>query len=223
MVSQATARASRVRPARSPSQPMPRTKQAVFTEFRKAEIVRAAGRVFADQGFDQATIAGIAEAAGIAKGTVYLYFPSKQHVYSAVLSRTAADLTRCARTAMAGEADVSGQVRAFVGATLDYFERNRDVLRLCGFEAGRALGRRDDAAPEPGAPFREPLMALEPVLEDAVRRRAIRKVRAGAAAVAVLDIVRGVASRRLINGSRKPLEKDVAFAFDLIWKGIGQR
>jgi len=223
MVSRATERASRVWPGRSPSESMPHTKKAVVTEFRKAEILRAAGRVFAEQGFDRATIAGIAEAAGIAKGTVYLYFPSKQHVYSAVLSRAAADLAHCARTAMAGDASLSGQVRAFVGGTLRYFEENRDVLRLCRFEAGRALGRLDAAAPEPGDPLREPLMVLESMLQHAMRRGAIRKGRARAAAVAVLDIVRGVASRRLIKGSRKPLEKDVAFAFDLIWKGIGQR
>jgi hypothetical protein len=48
-------------------------------------------------------------------------------------------------------------------------------------------------------------------------------VRAAAAAAAVLDLLRGVASRRLLEGSRTPLDEDISFAFDLTWKGLGLR
>jgi AcrR family transcriptional regulator len=223
MVSQATARVRRVRPERSLSQPAPRAKQDVVGEFRRSEILRAAGRVFAERGFEQATIADIAEIAGIAKGTVYLYYPSKQHIYSAALHRAATDLAVCARSAMAHETRVSGQVRAFIESTLRYFDGHRDVLRLCCSEAGRPCAQFDGPPGEAGDRFKEPVKALEPVLHRAVRCRALRRVRAAAAAVAVLDIVRGVASRRLLEGSRTPLDEDVAFAFDLTWKGIGRR
>lgn len=47
-------------------------------------ILRAATEVFAEQGFNSVTVAGIADRAGIGKGTVYEYFASKDDLLFAV-------------------------------------------------------------------------------------------------------------------------------------------
>ncbi len=60
----------------------PRTKEK---EVRTAEIEQAARKVFLSRGFQAATIQEIAEHAGIAKGTVYLYYKSKDDLYTALL------------------------------------------------------------------------------------------------------------------------------------------
>src|SRR5438045_7862535 len=62
-----------------------RTKKDVVTEFRTAGILEAARKVFAKKGFSDATVDDIALAAGVAKGTVYLYYSSKREVYFAAL------------------------------------------------------------------------------------------------------------------------------------------
>ena len=49
-------------------------------EARRQEILDAAIRLFDQAGYDQTTVQHIAQAAGVAAGTVYLYFPSKEHV-----------------------------------------------------------------------------------------------------------------------------------------------
>ena len=49
-------------------------------ETRRLEILDAAVRLFHDAGYDATTVSHIAAAAGVAAGTVYLYFPSKEHV-----------------------------------------------------------------------------------------------------------------------------------------------
>lgn len=59
-----------------------RTEQARAA--RREEILAAARRVFAARGFRGTTIADIAEGAGVALGTIYLYFPSKQAVFAAL-------------------------------------------------------------------------------------------------------------------------------------------
>lgn len=48
-----------------------------LTEQRKAQILAAASKVFAAKGFERATIADIAKAAGIAEGSIYNYFKNK--------------------------------------------------------------------------------------------------------------------------------------------------
>jgi AcrR family transcriptional regulator len=53
-------------------------------EARKAQIIAAAARVFANKGFTGTAIAEIAIEAGIGKGTIYEYFESKEDLFFAV-------------------------------------------------------------------------------------------------------------------------------------------
>ncbi len=55
------------------------------SEERKAQIVNAATTVFARQGFSDARMEDIAREAGLSKGTLYLYFKSKDDIIAAIL------------------------------------------------------------------------------------------------------------------------------------------
>jgi len=61
--------------------------QTRMKEARKAEILEAAGRVFAEQGYHSAKMKDVAAAAGVSNGTVYNYFKSKEEVLKALLHR----------------------------------------------------------------------------------------------------------------------------------------
>lgn len=52
---------------------------------RRAQILAAASRVFARQGFHRTTVRDVAREAGIADGTIYLYFASKRDLLLALL------------------------------------------------------------------------------------------------------------------------------------------
>lgn len=60
---------------------MPKLKEnarRALVEERKAQILAAAAKVFANKGFERATIADIAKQAGIAEGSIYNYFKNKE-------------------------------------------------------------------------------------------------------------------------------------------------
>jgi len=57
-----------------------------YLQERRERILDAAIEVFGKKGFAGANVADIAEAANIGKGTVYLYFKSKEEIFSAILS-----------------------------------------------------------------------------------------------------------------------------------------
>jgi AcrR family transcriptional regulator len=65
--------------------PIQRTPQHERRERTRAALLRAAGRVFAEQGFHRATLAAVAAAAGVSKGALYHYFPSKEQLFLALL------------------------------------------------------------------------------------------------------------------------------------------
>jgi AcrR family transcriptional regulator len=54
---------------------------------RKNEILDAAGRLFSTKGYDKCTVNDILNAVGIAKGTFYYYFKSKEEVLDAIIDR----------------------------------------------------------------------------------------------------------------------------------------
>ena len=61
-------------------------------EARPDEVLDAAMAVFVEQGFAAAKMEEIARRAGISKGTVYLYFPSKEALIEAIIQRAVAPL-----------------------------------------------------------------------------------------------------------------------------------
>jgi AcrR family transcriptional regulator len=59
---------------------------------RKTQILNAAEGVFTKKGFDEARMDDIAEKTGLSKGTLYLYFKSKEELIIAILDRLFGDL-----------------------------------------------------------------------------------------------------------------------------------
>src|SRR5579875_3832641 len=57
---------------------------------RPAEIVAAALAVFAERGFAAARLEDIAARAGVSKAALYLYFPTKEALFRAVVAEVAA-------------------------------------------------------------------------------------------------------------------------------------
>ncbi len=59
------------------------TRKKQITERRQAQILKAAGEIFTQKGYAAATVPEIARLAGLAPGTVYLYYPSKRDLFIA--------------------------------------------------------------------------------------------------------------------------------------------
>ena len=60
-------------------------------EARQALLLKAAARMFADRGYENTSVIHVAEAAGVAVGTLYKYWPDKPALLEAVLSSFEAD------------------------------------------------------------------------------------------------------------------------------------
>ncbi len=54
-------------------------------EARRSQILDAARELFFEKGFEGATVEDIAERSELSKGTIYLYFPSKEEVYVSIM------------------------------------------------------------------------------------------------------------------------------------------
>lgn len=79
-------------------------KQSERRDASREAILAAAAELFGREGFAPTSIDQIAAASGVAKGTVYYYFPTKEILFETILERASADLAR-AVAAVARQAD----------------------------------------------------------------------------------------------------------------------
>src|SRR5207244_8638735 len=104
--------------------------QASRQQVKRDRILAAATAVFAERDFHQVHVSEVASRAGVGKGTVYLYFPTKDHLHrgalEASLERLADEVERAAdASASAGET-----LREIVAAILRFFWRRPHLLTL---------------------------------------------------------------------------------------------
>lgn len=97
------------------SEPIVQQKRRRRKEERPGDICRAALEVFAEKGFAGARIDDIAARAGLSKGAVYLYFPTKEDIFRAVVRQTVVpNLEAIEQAVLASEMPVADLVRVLL-------------------------------------------------------------------------------------------------------------
>ena len=94
---------------------------------KREAILRAATDLFAERGFFNAQVADVARAAGVAAGTVYLYFRGKDDLLVSIFERTMREAIADGRACVAPLADPIEQLRAVARVHLDRMGRDRSL------------------------------------------------------------------------------------------------
>jgi len=115
-------------------------------EEKERAILAAAREVFVEQGVEGARMAEIARRAGVAEGTVYLYYKAKHHLMEAVVAEFWTALTEDARSAVDPTADTFDQIRAYASYHLTTIMDNLDFIDLTAVlrtSSQESMGSRD--------------------------------------------------------------------------------
>ncbi|MGG1661188.1 TetR family transcriptional regulator [Brevibacillus sp. NRS-1366] len=97
---------------------------------KKAKIVQASIEVFKEKGIEKTKIADIAQKAGIAHGTFYLYFPSKLSVMPAIAEQIVLQFMNKIEATVSIEDPLQKQLNQLVDAIFQVTEEFRDVSVL---------------------------------------------------------------------------------------------
>ncbi|WP_074654522.1 TetR/AcrR family transcriptional regulator [Terriglobus roseus] len=164
----------------------------MLTDLRRGEIIAAAMKVFAKKGFSEARAEDVAAQAGIAKGTLYLYFDSKEAIYEAALKHamTALGATVAARVGAAATAEE--RIRAWVGARIDFWGGQGDLYRMI-----LTLGREKKHRKQTATLLRESVDSFMNVLRMSVASGELKDRPLEPISWTVLDMIRGANERRI--------------------------
>ena len=104
-----------------------RTRRSQHTGDKRDLILKAATKLFARRGFFNAQVADVAREAGVAAGTVYLYFQSKDDLLISIFERTMHEGLEAARQALAGVSDPVERLRRLALVHLERLGQDRDL------------------------------------------------------------------------------------------------
>ncbi|MET0928386.1 MAG: helix-turn-helix domain-containing protein [Aeromicrobium sp.] len=97
---------------------------------RKVALLDAARRVFEEQGFIDARVSDIATEAGVAQGTFYTYFDSKEAVFQAIAARVADDMMLSVRPKRERSGRAYDRTRAAIESFVEVYRLNARMIAL---------------------------------------------------------------------------------------------
>ncbi len=156
----------------------------------------------------------VAEAAGVAKGTLYLYFQSKEDLYLGILSDGMESITRNYQSTADPNADVRARLRRAITLTIEFYDQRRDLLRLMMTEEPRmaeARNRLRDEWRDRGVRF------FNSLVDEGIQSGAFRAGDSRLATYAILGSIRTV---MLFYGSQRPVEQVGHELSDIILRGL---
>jgi AcrR family transcriptional regulator len=109
---------------------MAKSKEEIVQEFRVQSIQEAAIRVISRKGMAAATMQEIAEEAGVAKGTIYLYFRDREELVEKTFETAIGQLHGRLDAALDAEGTFAEKLRALLTAQFAFFGENREFFRL---------------------------------------------------------------------------------------------
>lgn len=200
------------------------TKNEIVREYRVREILDATCRVVAQHGFQDATVERVAEEAGIAKGTIYLYFQNKDELFTAAVEQGIQDFTSQVREYVAEAGTPLEKLRRLIDASLELSDTNRDFFKTLLLE-------RNFLAASPAHPEAAHMLDLylahirfiESIIQDGVRLGVFRPHNVEASAFALNEAIRGSFQQRTLGLTARSVAEDAEILLDLFLHGVLSR
>jgi AcrR family transcriptional regulator len=187
-------------------------------EVRRTAIVETAARLFAEHGYADCEMDRLAGELGIAKGTLYLYFKSKEELFLASVDLGMSQLQAAVRTAATAVDDPLEKVQAGIHAYLQFFDEHPHHVELLIQERANFRRRKRPSYFEHRDANRGPWRELWQGLIAAGRVRADLPVERILDAIG--NLVYGTMFTNYFIGRNTPMCEQAHSLMDIIFDGI---
>ena len=188
---------------------------------KRDAILRAAIDVFAERGYFNAQVADVARAAGVAAGTVYLYFRSKDDLLVSIFERTVRAQLEEGRAAVASVNDPAERLRRFAHLHLSMLGRDRKLAIVFQVELRQSLKFMERFS---STLLREYLGQIRAAIEEGQQQGLFRAdLNATAVAKMFFGALDEMATNWILSRRRYSLESDADAVVDIFLDGSRAR
>jgi AcrR family transcriptional regulator len=202
-----------------------KSKEEVVQEYRIQSIQEATMRVIARKGMAAATMQEIAEEAGVAKGTIYLYFRDRDELVEKTFESAMCQLREQIDEVLDRDTPFAEKIHAVMAAQLAFFANNREFfrlylsLRMPDGTSDRQRRQKRTCHPQ----YRDRVQKLAEVLQRSMDAGEIRKVDPYRMALFIIEGSTAIIIERLTEDASPPAEDEVEFITGLILEGVRKR
>ncbi|HXV62136.1 MAG TPA: TetR/AcrR family transcriptional regulator [Vicinamibacteria bacterium] len=204
---------------------MPPQRSRPLPEIRTQEVQAAALRVISRKGIAGATMQEIADEAGIAKGTLYLYFKDRDDLVERTADHAFSKLTERLDGTLPGIPTFREKLTALVRTEIAFFDEHREFFRIYvaykqpPAELYQNARRRRACHPR----YANHLLRLEKVLREAMVSGEVRHCDPARLALLVSESAVALMLRRLAEDRPPEAEVDVRWLVDFLLHGIEEK
>ena len=185
---------------------------------KRESILRAATRVFARNGYFNSKVADIARAAGVADGTVYLYFKSKEEILHSIFDQNMAEAIAADRKLIDKLRDPREKLRRIATLHLERLGADRDLAVVFQVELRGSTKFMEEFS---AAGFAEYLSLLRTIFEEGQRAGVFRKeLNAKVAAKIFFGALDEMATNWIISKRSYKLEPMADVVMDVFLNGV---
>ena len=188
-----------------------------WRELMRQDLLDAAVGLVRKEGLEALTMDRVAEAAGVAKGTVYLYFDSKRRLVERAVERLLEPLVSEIAEVLGSDLPADERLRRMAEANLRYFEENRHLFRV--FVHGR-YDTRTRAEQTRAKHYRTILEGTVRAVAAGVAAGRFRPLDPEPVAALWLEAVTTVIVGRLLAPDPRPVEADLDLLTGLFFHGL---
>lgn len=197
--------------------------RVVDKDERRREILGAATRAFARKGYAATRVEDVAREAGVAKGTVYIYFASRDEILLAAFEAFAGEMLESAREVLEADEPALARLRSMVRALIGGMEAEPDLSRVVlDFWAAGSVGDGSTGIDfgRVYAGYRDLVAGL---LEEARREGTLRRDLPEDAPAVIVGAVEGVLLQWIVDPGAVPLGRMVEPVLDVLVGGLATR
>lgn len=188
---------------------------------RRKAILEAAKTVFAEKGYDAAILDEIASKVGYAKGTLYLYFSSKEELFLTLMETEIGKLIDIIRNVSQRPSRPLEKVSTLVKKVLNHFEANREFFRIFTPERGGLTEKHHPKLRKRILPkYKEALSLTSQLIKEGMDKGEIRKSDPLTLAHALTGLVNAMITRWLLEDCRRSLRKYSKIVVAVFFDGV---
>lgn len=186
----------------------------------RAGILAAALEEFSEKGYHASTIDSIAERAGIAKGTVYRYFKTKEALFHALKEDTITEFVELARKDLSEQDDVLRIIESVIKMYLSFFEQNSAFFKVI-------IQEQQDFGREFSEKFIHELILALPGLKrrcwKASRSGYLKQMNYFTVFYGIIGFLNGVIQKWLHDGAERSLIEEIDTVKEVLFYGFVAR
>jgi AcrR family transcriptional regulator len=198
-------------------------KKEVLRSFMVKSISQVAKEVFAERGYQGATLEDVAQRLGMSKATIYIYYKNKDdlflHVVEDLVASTLEAITQDAQAPKEPIEKLSGMVYTMIS----FYERERDFFRIYLHEKhGLEVAPKDPHKRTLRDMYIQAVDHLASVLQEGIDAGRIRPMGSRRLAFYLHEMMNTVLVQRIQGKAKTSIDEDVSQLLDLFLHGAAQ-